>query len=230
VDTAGSVASVLAAGRSVEAVRFTLELGSEAVIGAFRYTLLGAMRRSVDESTWSEYLLYSPGRKFIWLIETDEGWQRSEVLDAWPGWDGTGHLVLENLSFNKSTEYSARVQFAVGSFNWRVKVGDGVRVTEFTGGPKRLAAEVSSEEMTWSLSSTVPLDQVRAWFGMHVHSEKVPHPGYRAMAKRIVYPLWIVNAIPLFLGGGIVFVYMLFASLAIYLPAYFLDSAEDRKS
>jgi hypothetical protein len=41
-------------------------------------------------------------------------------------------------------------------------------------GPLRLAAEVSREEMTWSRSSEVALDQVRAWFGMHVHAEQQP--------------------------------------------------------
>jgi hypothetical protein len=229
VDTSGAVASVLEAGRSVEAVRFTLQLGAEASIAGARYTLLGAMRRSDGESTWSEYLLYSPGRKFIWLIETEDGWQRAEVLDRWPTWDGSAHPVLGKVSFNKSSEYNARVEFAAGSFNWRVKVGDTVRVSEFTGGSQRLAAEISNEEMTWSISSNVPVDQVRAWFGTQVHAEQAPHPGYRAMARRVLFPMLLVNAIPLFLVTGSVLAYTVLASLAIYLPAYFLDAAQDRK-
>jgi hypothetical protein len=225
VDTAGSVATVFAAGQAVERVPFTLQLGSEATIAGARYTVLGEMRRSDGESTWSEYLLYAPGKKFIWLIETEDGWQSAEVLDRWPTWDGAGHATLDQHQYNKSSEYSARVLFAAGAFNWRVKIGDVFHVTEFTSGPLRLAAEVSREEMTWSRSSEVALDQVRAWFGMQVHAQQQPPNSYRATARRILIPMLIVNAIPLLLGTGGAFAYTLLAAAAIYLPAYFLDAA-----
>lgn len=228
VDTAGSVATVFAAGQAVERVHFTLELGCEATIAGTRYTLLGAMRRSDGESAWSEYLLYSPGKKFIWLIETSEGWQRAEVLDRWPGWGDISHVTLDQRNFNEASDYSARVLFAVGSFNWRVKVGDTVHVTEFTSGPLRLAAEVSREEMTWSRSSPVPLDQVRAWTGTQVHAEQHPSPGYRAMARRVLIPMFAVNVIPLALATGNTLAYTLLAAAAIYIPAYFLDSADTK--
>jgi Domain of unknown function (DUF4178) len=225
VDTSGAVAKVLAAGAAVDAVRFTLALGSEAVIGGNHYTILGAMRRteSDDGSTWSEYLLYSPQQKFIWLIETDEGWQRAEVLDRWPGWDGAGHANLDGMRFEQSARYSARVVFAAGSFNWRVSVGDVTEVNEFSGGSARLAAESTPEELTWSRSQPAPLDQVRAWFGGHVHADVVPHPAYTATARKILIGLALINAIPLLFVTSSVLPYALLAAGGIYLPAYFLD-------
>lgn len=232
VDISGDVAVVLAAGQAAARVTFTLALGSEATIAGSRYTILGAMRRHAasDGSAWSEYLLYSPGKPFIWLIESEGGWQRAKVLDRWPAWDGAGHAKIDTLQFNRSADYLAQIDFAVGSFNWRVKVGDPVHVTEFESGAQRLAAEVSREEMTWSLASPVPPDQIHAWFGVGVSTTAVPHPGYRAVAKRVLFPMLIVNAIPLFLATGSAFAYTLLAALAIYLPAYFLDAAADRKS
>lgn len=225
VDTSGAVAKVLAAGAAVDAVRFTLALGSEAVIGGNHYTILGAMRRteSDDGSTWSEYLLYSPQQKFIWLIETDQGWQRAEVLDRWPGWDGAGHANLDGMRFDQSARYSARVVFAAGSFNWRVSVGDVTEVNEFSGGSVRLAAESTPEELTWSRSQPAPLDQVRAWFGGHVHADVVPHPAYTETARKILIGLALVNAIPLLFVTSSVLPYALLAAGGIYLPAYFLD-------
>jgi len=225
VDTAGSVATVLAAGASLEKVPFTLALGAEAVIEGIRYSILGAMRRAESDggSEWSEYLLYAPGRKFIWLVETSEGWQRAEVLDRWPLWDGAAHATLGDRRFDQSSDYGARVTFAAGSFNWRVSVGDTVRVIEFTSGPLRLAAEASTEELTWSRSSQLPLDQVRAWFGGHVHAEQSPHPGYVETARRILIALLLINAIPLLFATGNSLPYALFGAAAIYLPAYFLD-------
>jgi uncharacterized protein DUF4178 len=224
VDTSGSIATVLAAGQAVEQQRFALELGTEANIAGVRYVVLGAMRRSDGEGEWSEYLLYAPGTRFLWLIETAEGWQRAEVLDRWPIWDSADRVSIGGQPFTKSSQYDARVVFAAGSFNWRVKVGDTVHVTEFSNGPLRLAAEISREEMTWSRSSVVALDQVRAWLGDHVHAEEHPLPDYRKTAKRILGFLLIVNAIPLLLAPGSVLFYLLVAAAAIYGPAYLLDS------
>jgi hypothetical protein len=230
VDTAGAVATVLAAAQSVERQHFTLELGSQATIAGSRYTLLGEMRRSDGQSTWSEYLLYSPGKPFIWLLETSDGWQRAEVLDRWPIWVDKNHVKLDQQDFRKTGEYSARVLFAAGSFNWRVQAGATVLVTEFVNGPQSLAAEVSREEMTWSRSTAVPLDQVRAWFGKEIHAESQPSPGYKVMARRVLIPMFAVNLIPLLLAGGAPVAYIVLAALAIYLPAYFLDNTADRKS
>jgi hypothetical protein len=231
VDTAGEVATVLAAGDRAARTPFTLALGLEATMAGARYTILGAMRRSDNGgSTWSEYLLYSPGKPFIWLIESSGEWQRASVLDRWPSWDRAGHAKVGNVAFDKKADYSARVDVAVGAFNWRVKVGDTVRVTEFEAAGKRLAAEVSREEMTWSLAVPVAPDQIRAWFGVGVSDAQTTHPGYRAMAKRVLLPMLIVNAIPLLLATRGALGYTLLATLAIYVPAYFLDAAEERKS
>lgn len=225
VDTSGPTAEVLAAGSAADAVRFTLALGSEAMISGKRYTIIGAMRRSEsdDGSEWSEYLLYSPQQKFIWLIETSEGWQRAEVLDRWPAWDGAGHANLDGVRFNQSAAYAARVVFAAGSFNWRVSVGDVTQVNEFSGGLTRLAAESTPQELTWSRSQPAPLDQVRAWFGGHVHADVAPHPAYTDLARKILIGLALVNAIPLLFVTSSVLPYALLAAAGIYLPAYFLD-------
>jgi len=241
VDTSGPVATVLAAGAAVSAIRFTLELGSVALIDGARYTVLGAMRREEvgeEASLWSEYLLYAAGRKFLWLVETGEGWQRTEVLDRWPSWDGAGHAALDSVQFRQVSSYAARVVFAAGSFNWRVSVGDTVQVTEFAGQANlakalvaqvnqaaavRLAAEVTPEEMTWSRSQPMPLDQMRALFGEHVHAELQPHPKYMETARRLLILLLIVNAIPLLFATANALPYALLGAAAIYLPAYFLD-------
>ncbi len=105
-----------------------------------------------------------------------------------------------------------------------------MRVTEFEAAGKRLAAEVSREEMTWSLSSPVPVDQIHAWFGVAVSDHTTTHPGYRAMAKRVLIPMLIVNAIPLLLATRGALGYTFLAALAIYIPAYFLDASQERRS
>lgn len=228
VDTSGATATVLAAGAALEAAAFTLELGAVASIDGSPYTVLGAMRRAESDggSIWNEYFLYSPGRDFIWLVETSSGWQRALVLNQWPVWD-SAHAQLDGRSFARDSEYLARVAFAAGSFNWRVSVGDTTRVTEFAAGPMRLAAEATSEELTWSRSWPVALDQIRAWFGEHVHVEQQPHPKYKDTARHIVIALLLINAVPLLFATGAVMRYALLAVAAIYLPAYFLDRLDE---
>jgi hypothetical protein len=224
VDTSGPTAAVLAAGARAEAVQFTLKLGDSSVVGGVRYTVLGAMRRADDEGySWSEYLLYAPGRRFVWLVETDEGWQRSEVLDRWPEWDGAAHASIDRVNFAQASQYTARVTFAAGSFNWRVSVGDTVRVTEYAAGNMHLAAEVTPEEMTWSRSAPLPLDQVRASAGAHVHADQHPHARYADTARKLVIALLAINCIPLLLATSSALPYALLGAAAIYLPAFFLD-------
>ena len=226
VDTSEATAAVLTKGAQVAAVNFTLQLGSEALIDGARYTILGAMRRAESDdpaSAWSEYFLYAPGKKFIWLVETDEGWQRSEVLDRWPSWDGTGHAQLEGVNYSQSSRYGAQVIYAMGSFNWRVSIGDVVQVTEYASGRLKLAAEATREELGWSRSMVVALDQVRAWFGDHVHVESQPHPPYKGTARRLIIAILVINAIPLLFATRSVIPYLIIAALALYLPAYLLD-------
>ena len=89
LDVAGPVAEVVAAAKRIEAVRTTLPLGAKALIGSIAYSVIGLMRRaeiSDEAGEWTEYLLYAPQKGFVWLIETDDGWERADVLDTWPFW------------------------------------------------------------------------------------------------------------------------------------------------
>lgn len=229
VDTSTKVAVVLEAGHRMTAIKTTLELGAKAKISGSQYEVIGVMKRSDDEGTqWTEYLLYSPRGGFAWLIETDEGWSRTKVLDDWPVWDWGETAKVGAQSFKKLYDYPAKVVFAAGAFNWRVSVGDTVRVIEFELGKQRLAAEISDEELTWSLSTPVPSDQMRAWFGLDIAEiARAPKTKILTIAKYFIYALLIFNAIPLLLGSGAAWVYCIFAAAAIYLPALVLHAMDD---
>jgi hypothetical protein len=225
IDTTGPTAVVLAAAAAVEAVHFTVALGARAMLDGESYTVLGAMRRRETDgsSTWSEYLLYAPRKDFVWLVETEEGWQRSAVMNRWPDWDGAATASFQDRNFTQRFAYDALVVFAAGSFNWRVAVGDRTRIIEFANHDTRLAAEITREEMTWSRSVPLPLDQVRAWFGEHVHADLTPHPSYQSTARKMLIALALLNLVPLIEAPSTTLLYSLFAALGIYLPAYYLD-------
>jgi len=239
IDAASPKAEVLQAGESVEKQRFTLDLGATGKLGNQELTVIGAMRRADDEGTeWTEYLLYGARAGFTWLVETDEGWSRANVLDDWPAGSGES-VTLDKVDYDKLYEYESTVRYAAGAFNWRVAAGDRTRVIEFKRQQTTLSAELTAEEMSWSRSTPIAFDQLKSWFGNAVHGTAPKLPKgllmadqagrYKRTAKGFITLMLVLNAIPLITalgasGFGAQLAYSALGAMAIYLPAIFLDS------
>jgi hypothetical protein len=205
VDTSTKVAQVLEAGNRMAAVVTTLELGARATIAGQQFELIGLMRRRDDEGTpWTEYLMYNPRGGFLWLVETNEGWSRAKVLDGWPVWDLGSSAMLDGRSYRKLYDYLTAIEFEDAS--------------------NKLAAEISAEEFTWSLSTPVSADQIRAWFGKEIKADKeAPEEDLNGMAVKFMIGLALVNLIPLLLAFDDTWLYVALGLGAIYYPAKFLS-------
>lgn len=236
LDAAGPEATVLKAGETVGKVFHTLELGARATIEGLPYTVIGAMVREDEEGTrWSEYLLYNARESFFWLVETDEGWSRANVLPAWPQWDSlsSDSALLDKVAFSKLYDYTATVVYAAGAFNWRVAKGDQVRVYEFEGGQASLAAELTAEELTWTRSVPVAYDTVKLWFGDALHgSGKAAKSGAASpvLSTQMKFVWWILglNAIPILFNFGETFWLIIGAIIALFYPASYFQG-KDKK-
>jgi predicted RNA-binding Zn-ribbon protein involved in translation (DUF1610 family) len=236
LDAAGPQAQVLAQGEKVERVRTTIPLGAIARINGANHRVIGAMVRADDEgSQWTEYLLYNARSAFFWLVETDEGWSRANVMPKWPAWKSTAdtRAVLGTVTYQKLYEYPATVKFAAGAFNWRVAAGDVVQVFEFANGPARLAAELTKEELTWSRSTPVAVDQLKTWFGDQLRGEVLAKPASSlpsaSLAQKFLWWILGLNAIPLLFNFSGTIVYVVLALLALYLPARLFAPADKGK-
>ena len=237
LDAAGPEATVLAAGESVARVLTTLQLGATATIQGVKYTVIGAMVREDEENTcWTEYLLYSTKNSFFWLVETDEGWSRAAVLPAWPEWRSTAaeSATLDKSNYSKLYDYNATVKYAAGAFNWRVAAGDVVRVYEFESGQAKLAAELTASEMTWSRSTPVAFDQIKAWFGDAVKGDgpaaSSGAPGsLMSTQMKFVWAILGLNAIPLLANFGGSFWIVLIALFALFYPAKYFQGDGEKK-
>jgi hypothetical protein len=225
VDASGPKAEVLQAATQMARVKTTLELGAKANIAGRPFEIIGLMRRADDENTaWTEYLLHSPRAGFLWLVETDEGWERSTVLDAWPGFFKEDAVTLDNATYRKLYRYPATVLFAAGAFNWRVNVGDMTDVIEYQAGQKKLAAEITAEELTWSQSLPVAADQIRAWFGQGIHADKEDDTtDWDALSKKFMWWILGLNAVPLLFASDDTWIPVALAIAAVYLPAKFMS-------
>ncbi|MEO8935977.1 MAG: DUF4178 domain-containing protein [Burkholderiaceae bacterium] len=238
LDVAGPVAEVIAAAKRVDAVKPTLPLGAKGTIATVGYTVIGFMRRteiSDEAGEWTEYLLYAPQKGFLWLIETDEGWERASVLDGWPYWYTADKAVLDGDTYDKLYDYRAVVKYAAGAFNWRVEIGDVNRVTDFRYGTAKLSAESDDAELTWSRSTPVTPKDMALWFGNQVDTTAMPSGppsllerppgGYRQVAKWLTILLLAVNAIPILFSPGRALIIVILATIGLYFPAWLMDKA-----
>ncbi len=242
LDVAGPVAEVIAAAKRIDAVKTSLPLGAKATIGGVPFSVIGLMRRaeiSDEAGEWTEYLLYAPQKGFLWLIESDDGWERARVLDAWPCWYSTDQATLGGDTYDKLYDYRAVVKYAAGSFNWRVEVGDVNQVTEFKYGIAKLSAESDDTELNWSRSTPLTAKEMSDWFGPQLVGRVADGPpslldrpkgGYRQIAKWLTILLLAVNAIPILFSPGRALIIVILATIGLYFPAWLMDKAAGEKT
>jgi hypothetical protein len=233
LDAASPQVQVLRKGEQLEHVRFTLPVGSKARINGSEHQVIGAMRRSGDGASWTEYLLYSSSESFFWLVETDEGWSRAVVMETWPEQGNFGDLSVEvdRVPYGRLYDYTARVDYVAGAFNWRVAAGDEVKVVEYARGVSRLAAERTGEELTWSRSSPVAFDQVRAWFQADVPAlQRLPAAPQASSGKSsaVNFMWWVLglNLIPLLLNFSGTILWVVLGVLALFVPPRFVKGGD----
>jgi uncharacterized protein (DUF983 family) len=242
IDATSPKAEVIAIGERHEKQSFTLPLGAAGKLGNQDFTVIGVMRRADDEATeWTEYLLYGSRSGFTWLVETEEGWSRANVLDQWPqGMTlGVPVVTLDKADYNKLYDYNSVVIYAAGAFNWRVQVGDYTHVYEYKRQQVTLAAELTTTELGWSRSTPVAWDQLKAWFGdalegappaaRSAFAQDFSKDRHKRSAKKWIMAVVALNAIPLLFNFGSTIGYTLLAALALYLPAMVLDAIDEKQ-
>lgn len=217
-DLTGDQAVVLGKQAELKTHAVSLELGAKARIGGQSYTLIGMMRCQEEGETgfWTEYLLYSPRKGFLWLVESEDGWERVQVLDDWPVPAPTSNSAvrLGEQNFQRKVAYRAVVRYAAGAFNWQVKAGDSVAITDWQSGRDKLTQERSDAELVWSRAAPVTQGEIDSWFGRTSKSAASAVAaqgkakgdsagGLGGMAKYFTYPYLLFNVpISLFADGS----------------------------
>ena len=242
VDCAGEKAEVLAKHEQVERVITTLRTGYEGRIGAMKWTVIGlACHKEVDAeepSTWVEYLLFNPKLGLMWLVEADDEWNRVKVLDNWPEAAGKDLRFMGD-TYGPLYEYVGEVTYAAGNFNWQVRVGDRVSITDYACGEKHLNQEKSAEEITWSLAQPVDAADVLKWFGKtapDAAAKKADDDEAPSFAAG--WPMWtawtmlvLFNFNLLFMEeDGLTFLIIALAAWLIYLPAQIANMFRPKRS
>lgn len=119
-------------------------------------------------SVWTEYLLYSPKKGFLWLIEQEDNhWSLASTLDIWPKIDFPG--IITPAGYNDKDlhclyDYGGQVLYAAGAFYWQVKADDINYYRDFGTHKHKLSTTLNPQEQSWSVISEVPASAVATWF------------------------------------------------------------------
>lgn len=209
----------------IERVRAQIEkprlpLGSKGVLRGETLELIGYMRRSMRsegiEYAWDEYLCLGKDNAQVWLTEYQGHWNVARVLKRAIN-ANQGDIRLDSDSFKHFQSYQASVQYVLGEFPWRVKVGETVKIADYVVPPRLLSWESSAEEVTWTLAEYVePLEIANAFDFAQALPEpqgtfaNQPNP-HEASHRRVCRRFWAFA----------------FAGLAIYIVMRFLSPGED---
>jgi len=159
--TAGQ-AEVLHKHDELESVVTSLQLGDIFTYQAVKWQLIGLMRckeTGEESSIWVEYLFFNAQRGFQWLVETDDSWTLTEVLNTLPEKHASS-VRHAGKNYTKQWTYGAEVIYAAGAFNWRVSIGDQTSLTDYMGPDGTLSEEMTAAEVTWSLGRKISAEDV----------------------------------------------------------------------
>jgi hypothetical protein len=145
----------------------TLALGDEARIDGIRWRLIGLLRCREQGASeeWTEYLLYSERQGFLWLVESDAGWDKVRVLDTWPESVSASAVRLDGAAYTRMQAYGAEVVLR----RRRLQLaGEGRRQGEhhrLPGQPRHPHQRAGQGRARLEPGPAVPASTVDGWFG-----------------------------------------------------------------
>jgi len=157
-----------------------IPLGSAGNFQGAQYTVIGFVLRSTviegETYTWTEYLLFSPGLGFRWLLEDEGVWRFVVPLNVAEADISRmpQSVTVGGRTYRQRNSNVARVEYVIGEFYWKVAVGETVRVVDLENGSEIISREAMESEVAWSFSTAVPWDTIAMAFGVQRAPARMP--------------------------------------------------------
>jgi len=227
-------AELLVKHKELVTLKSALSLGDQATFDDHAYVVIGIVQMEEvgddEASLWTEYLLYSLEAGFLWLV--DEGkadWQKVVVLNEVPE-EKAGNAFWQGQRWDRQWTYQGRVLYAVGAFNWRIKIGDTVGIADFARGNERLTSEQNANEINWSHAVPISGFTVRELFGKRQPPREATLPTtntFTTILKWLSVVLWLINLPIILFGGGMFFLVLIAQFVLIFLPTLMQLARDD---
>lgn len=149
-----------------------LPLGSKGRLANVDWETIGFMQRfsraEGEKYFWREYLLFNAKEGFAWLTEYDGHWNFVRTLSNPPSapQQSRGPIRYAQTTFKHFSLAQAEVDYVLGEFYWRVRVGETCSVDDFISPPRMLSREVTENEVTWSEGVYTEASLIRQAFGV----------------------------------------------------------------
>ncbi|MEL6106872.1 MAG: DUF4178 domain-containing protein [Planctomycetota bacterium] len=208
-------------------VKPEIPLGTEGKIGEHTFTVIGFMRRFVKYEgrryPWTEHLLYNKTQGFRWLVCNEGHWSIVETVQSPPKLT-SDKARFDNDDFRIYDRGIAYVEYVIGEFYWRVKVGDTVQTADYIAPPRMLSWEKSGfgndAEITVSLGHYVKPEEIEERFGVKDLRrpwgvgviQPSPSPGGSFYAMWLGFLAYLVF-VGIFIGGSRMDGWLLFYAL-----------------
>ncbi len=144
-----------------------IPLGTRGTLQNVEWEVIGFMQRTAADVNykWREYLLYNPYHGFVWLTEENGHWNfvRTQNMLAVPG-PSSARMGSESFSIFQTGK--GKVQYVLGEFYWRVKVGYEVNTADYILPPLVLSQERDGTEVGWSVGTYTEPAEVASAFGI----------------------------------------------------------------
>lgn len=128
-----------------------------------KLTVLGFVVRSVEFDGvtyfWQEYLLYNPQVGFRWLVDSDDHWSYVQPVPPGEVTEDGSAATFRGHRFKLFQDTTARTEYVIGEFYWKISVGEEVRAIDYINPPEMLSVELSrvlSKEV-YSRMGTTPI-------------------------------------------------------------------------
>lgn len=160
----------------------TIPLGRTGTLEGLTWTVIGYVERSTEiegeRFSWQEYLLYEPNAGYRWIVVDEGVWRLcTPVSAADVDTRGAPHIVrYKGGTYRVRNDGTARVDYVLGEFYWRVEVGETVRATDFESGNVVVSREAAGAEINWTLGAPVNGRELARAFGVEAVPEAVSAP------------------------------------------------------
>ena len=169
IDTTNQTLSLLSKAEKKMKHKPLIPIGSKGKLFGTEWEVTGYVLRSDKSGSypWDEYLLFNPYKGFRWLTTYKGHWNYVEMTRIRPVKERDGSSIKFNgKNFKKFLVGKAKVNYVLGEFYWRVKIGEMVDVADYISPPEMLSSESDKSEEVWSLGRYIEPKVIGDAFGI----------------------------------------------------------------